>query len=74
MSKNSKLKSAIDRIKQLEESIKELNSEKSEIYKELKGTGYDPKVVRKVLAILRKGAEAHDEEEATIQAYLAELS
>jgi uncharacterized protein (UPF0335 family) len=74
MNKNSKLKNAIDRIQQLEGSIKGFNGEKSEIYKELKGSGYDPKVVRKVLAILRKGAEAHDEEEATIQAYLAEVS
>ena len=74
MSNNSKLKNAVQRLQSIDDQIKEMNTEKSDIYKELKGTGYNPKVVRKVLSILRRGTAKHEEEEAEIQSYLSEVS
>jgi uncharacterized protein (UPF0335 family) len=74
MGNNSKLKNAVQRLQSIDDQIKEMNTEKSDIYKELKGTGYNPKVVRKVLSILRHGTAKHEEEEAEIQSYLSEVS
>jgi len=60
-------------IENLDATIKEHNTEKSEVYKDAKGEGYDVKVLRKVIAIRRQGHEKHEEEEALVATYLAEL-
>lgn len=73
MTSNSKLKRIVDKIERLDETIKEHNAEKSDVYKEAKGDGYDVKALRKVIAIRRKGYEKHEEEEAIVETYLAEL-
>ncbi|PSH61720.1 hypothetical protein CU102_26420 [Phyllobacterium brassicacearum] len=73
MSSNSKLQRLVDKIERLDETIKEHNAEKSEVYKDAKSDGYDVKALRKVIAIRRKGHEKHEEEEATVATYLAEL-
>lgn len=71
--KNSKLKALTDKLQRLDEDIRALNTDKSEIYKELKGEGYDPKIVRKCLSILKQGEGAHGDEQALIDTYLAEM-
>ncbi|MGO4449864.1 DUF2312 domain-containing protein [Phyllobacterium sp. TAF24] len=73
MSSNSKLKQIVDKIERLDATIKDHNEEKSDVYKDAKGSGYDVKALRKVIAIRRKGIEKHDEEEAVVTNYLAEL-
>jgi len=52
------LRSYIERIERLEEEKKVLAEDIKEIYSELKGTGFDQKVVRKLIS-LRK-LEDHD--------------
>ncbi|MGO4450415.1 DUF2312 domain-containing protein [Phyllobacterium sp. TAF24] len=73
MTSNSKLKRLVDKIERLDETIKEHNAEKSDVYKEAKGDGYDVKALRKVITIRRKGLDKHEEEENTVSLYLAEL-
>jgi uncharacterized protein (UPF0335 family) len=73
MTPNSKLQRYVDRIENLDATIKEHNTEKSEVDKDAKGEGYDAKVLRKVIAIRRQGREKHQEEEVLVVAYLAEL-
>ncbi|MBA8904124.1 DUF2312 domain-containing protein [Phyllobacterium sp. P30BS-XVII] len=70
---NSKLQKIVEKIERLDETIKDHNAEKSDVYKEAKGDGYDVKALRKVIAIRRKGYQKHEEEEAIVETYLAEL-
>jgi uncharacterized protein (UPF0335 family) len=67
------LASYVNRIEALDGEIAELNADKSSIFKELKGSGYDPKIVRKVLAIRRKDASERAEEDAMVGLYLEAL-
>lgn len=63
------LQSIVQRIERLEEEIGTLNEDKSEIYKEAKGNGYDVKVLREVIRIRRKDAAEHAEHEALVDIY-----
>jgi uncharacterized protein (UPF0335 family) len=67
------LKSYVDRIQRLEADIAELNSDKSELYKESKSNGFDVKILRKVIAHLRKDPADRSEEEALLDTYLSAL-
>lgn len=68
-----RLKSFIERIERLEEEQKALAGDKREVYSELKGAGYDPKLVRKVVARRKRDAAAVAEEEALIETYEAAI-
>ncbi len=46
----------IRRLRRLEREISALNAEKSAIYKELRADGFEPKIVRRVMADLRLDA------------------
>ncbi|MGN8119202.1 DUF2312 domain-containing protein [Labrys sp. 22185] len=73
MSTNRKLKAYIERLQNKEAEIKELNDEKAEIFKEIKGDGFDVKAVRQVLAILRNGEDKYREREALVDTYLSDI-
>lgn len=60
----------INRIEKLEEDKKAVSEDIKEIYAELKGTGYDSKIVRKVISIRRKTKEQRQEEEALLEMYM----
>jgi uncharacterized protein (UPF0335 family) len=49
-----KLRSLVQRIERLEEEIRNLNADKSDVYKEAKGLGFDAKVLRALIAERRK--------------------
>lgn len=68
------LRQYIEQIERLEEEIKALNSDKSEYYKAAKGEGFDPKIIRKVIAQRRRSASEREEEEALIDLYMSALS
>lgn len=65
-----RLKSFIERIERLEEEQKALAGDKREVYAELKGAGYDPKIVRKVIARRKLDAADLAEQEALMDVYL----
>jgi uncharacterized protein (UPF0335 family) len=67
------LKSGVSRIENLETQIAEFNADKSEIYKELKSQGLDPKIVRKVIALRRKDPAERHEEDILLDTYLSAL-
>lgn len=67
------LKSTVERIERLEGEIKELNSDKSEIYGEAKAHGLDPKIIRKIVAMRRKDFAERKEEEAILDLYLTAM-
>ena len=63
------LKSFVRRIEALEDEIHALNGDKSEVYKEAKGNGFDTKVLRKVIADRRKDASERNEFDAVYELY-----
>jgi uncharacterized protein (UPF0335 family) len=65
----ARLKSLIERIERLEEEQKAINEDKKEVYAEARGTGFDVKVMKKLIAIRRKDQDALDEEETLLDVY-----
>jgi uncharacterized protein (UPF0335 family) len=63
------LQSFINRIERLEEEKRAMAEDIREIYKEAKSQGYDPKIMRKVVALRRLDAAERQEQEALIAAY-----
>lgn len=67
------LRSFIERIERLDEEVKAINQDKAEVYGEAKSTGFDTKIIKKVIAIRRQDKDQRAEEEAILETYLAAL-
>lgn len=67
------LRAFVSRIERLDDEIKGLNEDKSSVYKEAKSQGFDPKVMRRVISVLKKDAAERQEEEAILAMYLSAL-
>lgn len=67
------LRAFIERIERLDEEIKCLNDDKRDVYGEAKGTGFDTKIMKKVIQIRRQDKDQRMEEEAILETYLAAL-
>ena len=67
------LRRLIDLIEVLQEEQKSLGGDIRDKLLEAKSKGLDPKVIRKVLAIRKKGAAEHQQEEAIIATYLSAI-
>ena len=68
-SKDNQLKSFIERIERLEEEKYNILSDIKEVYSEAKSTGYDPKIMRKVLTIRKIDTDERLEQEALLDTY-----
>lgn len=67
------LKSFIERIERLMEEIKVLQEDVKEVYSEAKGTGFDTKIMRKLIALRKKDAAERQEEETLLDVYMQAL-
>ena len=67
------LRSFIERIERLEEEKKAIAADIKEVYAEAKGTGFDTKIMRKVVSLRKKDAAERQEEEAILNLYLSAL-
>lgn len=63
----------ISRIEKLEEEKKATSEDIKSVYTELKGNGYDPKIIRKLVSIRRKSKEERQEEEALLDLYMTAI-
>ena len=63
------LQSFVRRIEALDDEIRALNSDKSEVFKEVKGAGFTAKTLRKVVAARRMDAADRDEADAEFELY-----
>jgi uncharacterized protein (UPF0335 family) len=63
----------VERVERLEEEQKGINEDKAEVYSEMKGRGYDTKIVKKLIAIRRKKKGEHEEESMLLETYMAAL-
>lgn len=69
----SDLKSIVSRIENLEEEKAALAADIKDIFAEAKSTGFDTKVLRRVIRLRRKNKAERALEEEQVQLYLSEL-
>ena len=60
----------IERIERLEEDKKTVSDEIKDVYGEAKGTGYDIKIIRKIVSIRKQDQDKRREEEEILELYL----
>lgn len=70
---NNRLANLVDRIEALESDKAELAADIKEIYAEAKSQGFDPKIIRKVVALRRQEAAKREEEQMLIDTYMNAL-
>jgi uncharacterized protein (UPF0335 family) len=64
------LKAFIERIERVAEEIAGLQGDLKDIYSEAKGTGFDTKALRKIIALRKKDHAERQEEEAILELYM----
>lgn len=67
------LQQFIERFEQLAAERKEIGDQQKEVLAEAKGRGYDTKIIRKIIALRKRSADAIAEEEAILEMYKAAL-
>jgi uncharacterized protein (UPF0335 family) len=67
------LRALVERIQTLEKEKQEVADQIKEVYAEAKGNGFDTKILRKVIALMKRDADERAEEEALIELYLNAL-
>lgn len=73
MSTNNQLLSIVERIEKLEEEKTAIADDIKEVYAEAKGTGFDPKIIKQVVALRKKDATKVAEEKALLAVYMDAL-
>ena len=68
-----RLRSFIERIERLEEEKAALMADIREVYSEAKGTGFDPKIMRKVVRLRKMDDNDRREEDLVLDTYLSAL-
>jgi len=67
------LRAFIERIERLEEEKANLLADIREVYAEAKATGFDPKIMRKVVSLRKMDVEKRQEEDFVLDTYLNAL-
>jgi uncharacterized protein (UPF0335 family) len=70
---NNQLKSIIERIESMEDDKRAIAEGIKDIYVEAKGNGFDPKIIKQIVALRRKDAEKLREEQALLATYMDAL-
>ena len=73
MSSNNQLKALVERIEKLEEERSALADDVKSVFSEAKANGFDPKIIKKVLALRKKDASKRAEEQALLSVYMDAL-
>lgn len=71
---SGQLRAFVERIERLEAEIKDLNADKSEVYKELRGVGFDVKAVRQCVAARKLDSAERQERDAIFDLYWEALT
>jgi uncharacterized protein (UPF0335 family) len=64
-----RLKSFIERIERLSEEKYSIQEDIKEVYAEAKGTGFEPKIIRKIVKIRKMDKDKRDEEDHLLDLY-----
>ena len=68
------LKQFIERVEHLEEEKKALADDIKEVYAEMKGRGFDTKVIRQIIRIRKQDHAERQEMEAILELYMTALN
>tara|TARA_R110000782_G_scaffold218427_1_gene305810 strand:- start:28542 stop:28778 length:237 start_codon:yes stop_codon:yes gene_type:complete len=63
----------IERFERLEAEKKAIAEDQKEVMAEAKGRGYEPNILRKIIAMRKRDASDLSEEEAILELYLAAI-
>lgn len=69
----ARLKSIIERVERLEEEKSALAEDVKEVYGEAKATGFDPKIIRKIVRLRKIELDKRREEEMLLETYKAAI-
>lgn len=69
----TRLKALIERVERLEEEKKALSEDVRDIYAEAKATGFDPKVMRKIVSLRKTNLEKRREEQELLDLYMSAI-
>ncbi len=69
----SHLRAFVERIENLEAEITTMNDDKKEVYAEAKGTGFDTKIIKKIVAMRRVEVNKRKEEAEILDLYMTAL-
>ena len=67
------LRAFVERIERLEEEKKTIADDIKDVYGETKSTGFDPKILKKVIALRKKDEQERMEEDLILDTYLQAL-
>ena len=67
--KDEKLKNFIERIESLSQEKNNITFDINEVFSEAKAMGYDPKIMRKILALRKMDIKERVEQEALLKTY-----
>lgn len=70
---NNQLKSFVERIEKLEEEKAAIGQDIKDVYAETKGSGFDPKIIKQLVALRKKDAAKRREEQEVLALYMREL-
>lgn len=65
-----RLKLYIERAERLDEGIKGLNEDKSDLFKEAKSSGFDTKTIKRIIKLRKMGTHERQEAEALLDTYM----
>lgn len=69
----NELRQFVERVERLEEDKKAIADDIREVFAEMKGRGYDVKVVRQLIRLRKRDKAELDEEEAILETYMQAL-
>lgn len=72
-SSQAQLRQYIERVERLDEEKKALAADISDVFAEAKANGFDPKIMKKVIALRKLSKDERDELEAVMSTYLHAL-
>lgn len=67
------LRAFIERVEKLEEEKQAISEDIRDVYGEAKATGYDAKIMRKIVALRKQDKQKRKEEEEILGLYLSAL-
>lgn len=69
----ARLKSFLERVERLEEEKKALAEDIRDIYSEAKATGFEPKIMRKIVSLRKVNLEKRREERELLDLYMSAI-
>jgi len=70
---SGQLRSLIERIEKLDEDKRQISAEMAYVYADAKANGFDPKIMRKLVALRKKEAAERKKEQSLLDVYMAAL-